>query len=65
MKFHSRDGIALKSVTEGSFVVGLMKKTQASSEVLNNVNLMSEISLKAKNASFLEKYRFKSTTKIA
>ena len=65
MKFHSRDSIALRVVSEGSFVVSLLKKTPASSETLDKVSLMSEISVKAKNATFLEKYRSKSTTKVA
>ena len=65
MKLHSRDDVALKIASEGRFVVELLKKTQASPEVLDKISMMSELSVKAKTASFLEKYRSKPTSKAA
>lgn len=59
MKAHSRDAIVLKTASEGRFVVELLKKTQATDEVLSNVSSMSEISVRAKSAAFLDKYRSK------
>lgn len=65
MKIHSREAIALKPSSEGRFVIELLKKTQPSSDVLSRVSTMSEISIKATNAPFLEKYRSKSIIKAA
>lgn len=65
MKAHSRDGAVLKSASEGRFVVDLLKKTLATAEVLDNISTMSEISVRAKNAAFLDKYRTKQNTKAA
>lgn len=64
MKLHSRDSIAINIATEGRFVVELLRKTQVSPEVLDKVNAMSELSVNAKSASFLDKYRSK-TVKAA
>lgn len=65
MRVHARESVALKSATEGRFIIELLKKTQPSSDVLSKVSAMSEISIKATNAPFLEKYRSKSTIKVA
>ena len=65
MKIRARESLALKSATEGRFVVELLKKTQPSLDVLSRVSAMSEISIKATSAPFLEKYRSKSKIKIA
>lgn len=59
-RVRSRSGNALVLTSEGRFVVDLLKKTVVSADSEKRMAAISDLSVKAKNASFLDKYRTKS-----
>lgn len=59
-RVRSRSGKALLLNSEGRFVVDLLNKTVVSAESNKRIETISEMSVKARNASFLDRYRAKS-----